>query len=198
MKGATAQDMNLVVKIGEEYKERFAKDSEIVKDILKKSGVKCPMPANVYCSPQDSSRGCTPSHPSMFNPQKDHLTQQILTTFSPDSAYSSNSSHSPPENASYGSQSRNVQQQPMVILIELILLVSKLLKMVLQSRQIITTISPQGHRSSNLTISICSLLFPPQQLLLVVMPMLTAIVIQPTWQNSAIMLTVVLGLPCLS
>src|SRR5699024_762549 len=62
---------------------------------------------NVYCSPGDSSRGSTPSH--SYFPRNDRLSQQILTTFSPASAYPTNSSHSPPEKASLGSQPRLAQ-----------------------------------------------------------------------------------------
>lgn len=95
--------MDLVVRIGGQHKERIAQDSELVKGILKASGVKCPMPSeNVHCSSAaGNSRGSTPVY------TQNDISQQILSTFSPDSAYSSNSSHSPPENASnFGSQFR--------------------------------------------------------------------------------------------
>ena len=89
VKGANAEDMELVRGIGEEYKERIAKDSDLVKGILKA--------VTARNSPGDNSRGNTPVYTTNRN---DSLSQQILSTFSPDSAYSSNSSHSPPENAS--------------------------------------------------------------------------------------------------
>ncbi|KAJ6223030.1 hypothetical protein RDWZM_001575 [Blomia tropicalis] len=108
VKGATCHDAELVVRTGEEHKELLANDSDLVKSILKESGVKCsPSP---YASSGDSSRGSTPSHSAFFS-KSDHLSQQILTTFSPDSAYSSNSSHSPPENSNFGNQ-RHTQAFP--------------------------------------------------------------------------------------
>lgn len=135
--------MPLVMKLGDEIKERIARESDLVKTLLSDNKVIFPAPKQQMPSPQTahfqqqqlqqrlpnvssanmsanasanssaynsfgsrgSSNSLTMSIPGgqlkrsggPSGGSSGDISQQIMSTFSPDSAYSSNSSHSPPE-----------------------------------------------------------------------------------------------------